>query len=373
MKNITAYAERYQDSDFDSMPFSEVDGAVLCQLSYYDYEDERMQEEGFCYPICELLEKDPQSLLKGMLTVNGDEELIEVVRKGGRHGSLKIANYVNQLDLECDQQFSAMTFELEKGVYFIAYRGTDNSVVGWKEDFNLSYQKEIPSQKAAIAYAMNMMKKYGGRFYLGGHSKGGNLAVYTAMMLPKEQRNRLECVYNYDGPGFFGEVYEKEEYRNVRTLIRKIIPQGSVVGMLLEEDNNYCVIQSDGVGLMQHNLFTWRIEDDRFEILEDVDSVSNLLKGTMNRWMKEMETAERKQFVDAVFDIIYSMGVHTLNEMTSNKKEKIRKLLQYLSHIDAEERKMIFATFGRLFQVTAREARKLRKRSKPKTANFKIN
>lgn len=371
MKNMTTYAEKYRNTSFTVMPFSEVDGLVLCQIAYYDFALMKMEKEDFSCSVSEYLQEDTEELIRYLVTVNGDVELIDILRKGGRHGGLKVANYIEETDLEHDQQFSAITFEVEKGKYFIAFRGTDNSIVGWKEDFNMSHQDAIPSQKKAVQYAIQMMEQYDGKFYLGGHSKGGNLAAYTGMMLPEHLQERLICIYNYDGPGFLEEVYEKAEYKRVRPMIRKMIPQTSIVGMLLEEDSNYAVVKSSATGFMQHNPFTWVVEDDHFEILKDADAISNHLKGTLNRWIKEMEIEKRKQFVKIVFEIIDSTGISNLGEVSVNRKEKVRKLLEHLSHADPEETKLVFTTIGRFIQASAREFRQQAKERQSKQPFWK--
>lgn len=369
--NIITYAQKYKDTDFSQMPFSEVDALILCQTAYYDFGEEEQETAEFRHPVSAYMKKERETLLHALVTRNGDDELVEILETGGRHGDLKVANFIDKIDESCDQQFSAITYELPEGEYFIAFRGTDNSVVGWKEDFNMSFQDEIPSQKEAVKYAADMMKRHEGRFYLGGHSKGGNLAVYTAMMLPDEMKDRLICVYNYDGPGFWEEVYQTEAYQKVRPLIRKMIPQGSIVGMILEGDNNYAVVKNKVTGFMQHNAFNWIVKEDSFEILEDADASANLLKGTLHRWLKEMDIEERKQFVDSVFDIIYSLEITTLNEVSVNRKEKTRKLLKHLSKVEPEETKLIFSVLGRFVQASAREMRKNGKRN-PKLKTFRL-
>lgn len=367
MKNIVSYAKTYKNTNYEELSFSEVDGLILCQISYYDFALRKMDGTDFHHSVSEYLQADIEGLMKYLVTVSDDEELIKILQTGGRHGDLKVANYIEELDESCDQQFSAITFELPDGDYFIAFRGTDNSVIGWKEDFNMSFQNEIPSQKKAVRYAIDMMERYEGRFYLGGHSKGGNLAVYTAMMLSEKMQERLRCVYNYDGPGFLEEVYQNPVYKKIRPYIRKMVPQTSIVGMLLEEDSNYAVVKSSSIGFMQHNAFSWIVEEERFEILENVDAVSNLFKGTLNRWLQGMGLEERKQFVTIVFDIIGSMGISYLNEASSNRKEKARKLLEYLSKVDVEEKKMVFSVIGRFLQASAREMRNMSKRDRKKT------
>lgn len=390
--NIITYAEKYRNKTYQEMPFSDVDGLILCQMAYYDFSDVPKDEEiwkestgediekstlekkekgiqgkteekkeEFTHAVSEYMTKDTEILLHALLTRNGDEELAEILKSGGRHGNLKIANFVDRIDSTCDKQFSAITYQLDEDKYFIAFRGTDNSVVGWKEDFNMTYQNTVPAQKEAVAYAIDMMERYEGQFYLGGHSKGGNLAVYTAMMLPQEMQNRLCCVYNYDGPGFWEEVYASEHYKKIRPIIKKLIPQTSIVGMLMEEDDNYLVVKNKVSGFMQHNAFNWIVTGNHFALQKEADQTSNILKGALNRWIKGLEREERKQFVTVVFDMIYSLEITTLNEVAQNRKENTRKLLKQLSKVEAEEKKLLFSVIGRLIQTSAREMRKNRK------------
>lgn len=380
-QNIITYAEKYRKMTYQEMPFSDVDGLILCQVAYYDFsdapKDEASLKEGkgknieksavekkekeFTHAVSEYMTRNTETLLHALLTRNGDEELAEILKSGGRHGDLKVANFVDKIDSSCDEQFSAITYQLDEEKYFIAFRGTDNSVVGWKEDFNMTFQDTVPAQKEAVAYALDMMERYEGQFYLGGHSKGGNLAVYTAMMLPQEMQNRLCCVYNYDGPGFWEEVYASDRYKKIRPIIKKLIPQTSIVGMLMEEDDNYLVVKNKVSGFMQHNAFNWIVTGNHFALQKEADQTSNILKGALNRWIKGLEMEERKQFVTVVFDIIYSLEITTLNEVAKNRKENTRKLLRQLSKVEAEEKRLLFSVIGRLIQTSAREMRKSRK------------
>lgn len=358
--NIITYAEKYKNKTYQEMPFSDVDGLILCQAAYYDFSDEEERQE-FTQSVSSYMTKERESLLHALITRNGDDQLVEILESGGRHGSLKVANFIDKIDESCDEQFSAITYKLEENLYFIAFRGTDNSVVGWKEDFNMTFQDEVPAQREAVRYAVAMMERYPGQFYLGGHSKGGNLAVYTAMMLPEKMQERLLCVYNYDGPGFWEAVYQSEHYKKIRPKIKKLIPQTSIVGMLMEEDDNYLVVKNKVSGFMQHNAFNWIVMGNRFALQEEADSSSKIWKGALNRWIKGLELQERKQFVTIVFDIIYSLEITTLNEVAKNRKENTRKLLKQLSKVEAEEKKMLFSVVGRLVQISAREMRKNKK------------
>ena len=353
------YAKKYGLKTFEEEPFQVLDGLILCQMAYYRYDKVLFEGMEFKYTIREGLEKDTKELIEGLLLKKGDDELIELIKKRGRLGNLKAANYVEEFDLEKEEQFSAITYQLEDGLYYIAFRGTDNSVIGWKEDFNLSYQEQIPAQKDAIDYAANMMKQFPGRYYIGGHSKGGNLAVYTAMNLQKEMRERIVEIHNFDGPGFAKKIYESEEYQEIRARLIKIVPESAVVGMLWEEDTHYRVVKSKAEGLVQHNPLTWCIDEKDFVYLEEVDEFAKFFKRTFDAWLKEHDFEAREQIVDTVFDVIYGAGIVSFKELTEQKRKKIEALLESLHRSDSEEKKTVAVSLKKLLEISTEEMKQI--------------
>ena len=356
-RNMFAFAQKYNDISFSEKPLCDVDALLLAQISYYIFNGETSGKSAFKHPVSSFLQANAEELVTGVLTLNDDKLLMQLLKEGGRHGNLKVANHVTILDEEHHQQFSAITYKLTKNEYYIAFRGTDNTIVGWREDFHMSFLPEIPSQKAAVEYALEMMKRYRGKFYIGGHSKGGNLAVYAGAMLPVKLQQRLIRVYNFDGPGFANEFYEKEGYLRIRDIIYKYVPQSSVIGLLLEEDSNYMVVESTASNLQQHNPYTWIVEDDTFHTLESVDDFATIWKTSIDQWLGELDTTDRQVIVETIFDVIYGTGAKTFSDMTEQWQEKVRNLFSSISDTDSTAKKQVKTAVGRLFQISAEEVR----------------
>lgn len=353
--NMLAFVRQYQDYTFGQQPFCEVDSLLFSTISYYNYKDSPFEEDGFSVPLKDYFAAKEDLLPIGILSIKGDEKLVPILREGGRHGDLRAGFYEEDFDEQRDKQFAAITFELGDGQYYIAFRGTDNSVVGWKEDFNLSFLDVIPSQKAAVSYVIRVMEKLPGRFILGGHSKGGNLAVYCAMNLPEYLQMRLIEVYNHDGPGFFPEIYQRREYLNIRPLIRKTVPESSFIGMILEEDDNYSVVRSTENNIMQHDPYSWVVKETSFVLAEKLDDVSQSTNKAFSRWLKEIDFEKRQRIVDIIFDIISGIGIQTFYELKENRLEKIRLLIESLSDMEPEKGRMVREALRRLLSISVYE------------------
>lgn len=356
--NMTTFARLYQDISFTDMPFTDIDALILAQMSYYIYSDFSKKTKAFSHPVSQFLNGDSEKLITTTLTASDDKILIELLKNGGRHGDLKIANYVEIFDAEKQQQFSAVTYRIRRNEYYIAFRGTDNTIIGWQEDFNLSFLPEIPSQKSAAQYALDMMRRYRGRFYFGGHSKGGNLAVYAAASLPPRFQRRIQRIYNFDGPGFQSDFYHQDGYLRIRDFIYKYIPQSSIIGLLLENETNYLVVESSASNLIQHNPYTWVICDREFHFLESVDSFAMFWKTSIDQWLIELTPDERQTIVSTVFDLIASTGARSFSEMTVQWQERIHNLVSSISDTDSEAKQQVKDALIRLFQISANEFKK---------------
>lgn len=357
MGDILTYAQTYQEQSFKEQPFNIVDSLILCQLAYYKYEGSSFEKIFFDKKLCDFYRNNTPDriILKGMLTREGDEKMIPLLSTGGRHGDVRACRYVEKLSVEEEIQFAAITFEISKGEYFIAIRGTDASVVGWKEDFALSFQTEIPAQKAAFEYVYETMLALPGKFYIGGHSKGGNLAVYAAMNLPENVQKRVKAVYSFDGPGFLKEVYEQANYRTIHHAVHKIIPRSSVVGMILEEWAEHKVVQSCRELYMQHNPYTWQVEGTDFLYMEGEDAFSKMVKRTFDGWLEELDWNERSKIIGTVFRVIEETGITSFYELTEQKVDKIKRILDGAAQIEPQERKRIHLAVKRLLTIAKEE------------------
>jgi hypothetical protein len=217
-------------------------------------------------------------------------------------------------------QFSAMAFALENGDTVVVYRGTDDSIVGWRENFNMSFIYPVPAQKEAVAFLEYVASKTNGRIYVTGHSKGGNLAVYAGVKASAQARQRIEKIYSNDGPGFDQAFISGTDYKSMRGKIVSILPQSSIVGMLLENVNNYTVVKSNSVGLFQHDGLSWAVMGDKFIHLDSLTKNSQKVDQNMKKMLAGMTREERQHFVEALFDAIESQtGATTLTELNSDK------------------------------------------------------
>lgn len=360
MGDILTYVDASRNRSFGELPFSEVDSLILSQVSYCDFSDSPFGAERFTASLADWFrEEGSRRTLRGMMTADHIHVLMNMLSYGGRHGDLKAGNYVSIMDLAHTKQFSAITFEIEPGVYYIAFRGTDNSVVGWKEDMALYYLPEIPAQKAAREYAMEVMSRLPGKFYLGGHSKGGNLAIYTATHLSPELQERLITVYDHDGPGFPEAFYRKEGYQAISSKIHKTLPRSSVIGLLLEDGAGYHVVDSSAEGLMQHDAFTWQLDGDRFSYLPEVDDFALHVDQALTQWTEEMDLETRKKLVDLIFDIIFSTGIEVFAQMQDDTVQHVKTMMAGLKKLAPDEKKLVLEAVKSFLAISAEETREL--------------
>ncbi|KAB7789838.1 DUF2974 domain-containing protein [Bifidobacterium leontopitheci] len=239
--------------------------------------------------------------------------LFEAVAANPRFAGVRVDGYADYLNMVEQSQFAAVTALLPDGTLVVAFRGTDDSLVSWKEDFNMAFRYPVPAQRAACEYVCDAARLWGGPIILTGHSKGGNLAVYAAMNAPAAVRRRIRRVYSLDGPGFPDEVVHGARYRAVVDRIVKIVPDSSIVGMIFETPEPLHVVRSDQKGVLQHMTFSWQVEGDDFVYLPDVSTGSRLFSQSLNRWIAGMSTQQRERTVDALFAILRSTNADTLS------------------------------------------------------------
>ena len=260
-----------------------------------------------------------------------------------RFSTLRIVGHVNHVDEDLQKQFSATTFLMGEDKCFVAFRGTDDTIVGWKESLNMSFMLPIPAQTEALEYLNAVGEAYPDRkIYVAGHSKGGNLAVYAAAKCKPEIKSRIVAAYNLDGPGFNKEFMASEEYLEIRDRVRTLIPQSSIVGMLLEHEGNYEVVQSNTSGLLQHNGFSWEVMGGRFVHNDEVTAQSKHIDVTLKKWLSEISVEERKRIIDALYEILSSTSAKTLTDLNADKMGVIKAW----GTLDDESKKVIKRIVG---------------------------
>jgi len=269
-----------------------------------------------------------------------------------RYATIKILDYQNDVDPDRETQFCACTFALPGGARYIAFRGTDVSITGWKEDFNMSFMT-VPAQRKAVAYLNRAARAFRGPLYLGGHSKGGNLALYAACHTTDAVRKRIKQVYSFDGPGVDKQTLGSPAHQAVHSRIQSFVPQSSVIGMLLCYHPDYSVVRSDAVGLMQHDAFTWQIEDGRFRQLEELRLSIRMSNEAINHWLDQRTEEERKFMVDVIFRIISRIGVNDVSPIIEDFRGSSLKMFSAFNQLDLETRARAVKLFAGLLSTEA--------------------
>ena len=356
------YLQWRGDLTFAQDGFNEVDNLLLCIISYIDFrrvDALRIFDPAQAVPIGEvcaqLTEEDEQIGLS-------DESYIPLMRAMAvtpRFRDVKMFAFENSVDEERVMQFGAVSFLLPDKSVFVAYQGTDTTLVGWKEDFNMSFLTAVPAQLRATEYARTVARACPRAVLrLGGHSKGGNLAVWAAIHLPERlQRRRLQATYNNDGPGFSPEVIASEQYARVAEKIHTFIPESSIVGMLLEHTENYEIIDSTNHSVMQHEPLSWNVMGRGFCRVEDRSETAKLSDGVVRQWLSELDIDQRQEFIEALYSILSQGGkAKTLDDLwgISNGMAVLK------SYIGADERKrkVIHEILTRLASETGEEIRR---------------
>lgn len=329
MGTVYDYLTWRGDLTFRAAPFCEVDSLILSMFAYLDMQDivPAPGEEGELSVWAAskaFLERypDPKKSKMGVLIPKDIVKMMRAMRSTKRFGTLKMSGYVNLIDPETELQFSAVTFLMADGTAIVTYRGTDDTLVGWKEDMNMCFLPVVPAQIKAVEYLKNVAKEHKGKLILTGHSKGGNLAVYAAVHSDAAVRERITAVYSNDGPGFGKNILDDPDYREIRPRICNLVPQSSVVGMLLEHDENFTVVKSrQKSGFLQHNGLSWEILGNSFVHLKDVTSDSRKLDRTVNQWIRDMTPEQREEFAEAVYQLFSVDGAQTLTDLVAARKK----------------------------------------------------
>lgn len=355
MANMLDYIDWRGDLTFDKSAFNDVDNQIFTQLSFIDFDKivPGFHENGFIR-LSEAAEMffarhGQEQIEMGVLVPNDIVTLLKKTSEAPRFKDLLLTKYINKIDYEKQQQFAALTIVLPDSCY-VAFRGTDDTIVGWKEDFNMAFMTVVPSQLDAVKYLEGVAADIKGGIMVGGHSKGGNLSVYSALHCSDSVKDRLITVYNNDGPGFSKKVIDTEEYAKISDRVRTIIPESSVVGIMLEHDEKFSIVKSTQPGLLQHDSFSWEVLGTKFIAADERSQYSEISDTAMRTWLGEMDTDERILFVDTLFDILESTNAKTLLDLNTNKLETAMALMKTIKHLDEEKKANMSKIIGALFK-----------------------
>ncbi len=350
--SITEYVQN-EFATFSEKPLSPVDSLVFAQLSYMNVEDvvPSEYEEKPSVTIQNLYRAELfDKYIKGIFMPQQTRKLIDAVCSSPRFRDVKINYFAKSDDNTREKQFCAMTFFLPTGDIYVAYRGTDNSINGWKEDFNMFFLDTIPGQHSAIKYLNAVAEKTTGNIYIGGHSKGGNLSLYAGSFADDELQKRIVQVFNHDGPGLTRGAMAKPEYKNISEKLHTTLPHESIVGLIFS-NGDYNVVSSRRVGILQHDTFAWKIRDGEFIYEKEVKPGANKLIDAVYELIDTLDVDTRELFVDTVFEIIYSAGAVNLSDfpaMVISQREKVMETINSLEPETAEKLKAVMAEFVKI-------------------------
>ena len=336
------------DLPFSQCPLNPVDALIFSTLAYIQFGEPITDDPlhpVFLHNAVDAFFAAPEPEQK--VRVKRDLELLLAAAESPRYRNVGLCFYRDEFFPEEETQFAAMTFLLEDGSAFLAYRGTDYSIAGWKEDFNMSFLQTIPAQRKAVVYAEDFCEHFSGPVYFGGHSKGGNLAVFAAAKMPPEIQNRIRAVYNLDGPGFGEYLMGYPGYLAMVPKIKTYIPQSSIIGMMLEHEEDYTVIRSRQVGLLQHDPYSWDLMAGNFIEAPDLSPDNKFLDRTIKNWLAGMTNEERSVFVDTVFDLLGTGGAQQTYHLL--RPQNIRTVIKTLSS-DENIRRILTTELSDLIQ-----------------------
>ena len=290
----------------------------------------------------------------GMWSEEAGLALLAAVAASPRFRDVRVVGYADITDPRAEKQFAAMTLRLAEDLSYVAFRGTDASLVGWKEDFNLAYRCPVPSQTEAARYLGAVAARVDGDLLVGGHSKGGNLAVYAAATAPGGVGDRVGRIYSHDGPGFLADFLATEDYRRVEPRVDKTIPQSSVVGMLLEQQESYRVVRSSRAMIWQHDPFSWVVEDCDLVSLDGLAPDARYLNRTISAWLSGLTAEQRGRFIDTLYSVIDLGDVTTTRELRADWRYSIPVRARAFASLDAETRSFVTQTLTALVPLGVR-------------------
>jgi hypothetical protein len=357
MANLLDYLDWRGDLPFDRAPFNEVDNLIFACLSYIDFEGvvpaaptampvtlaqayKVLESSEKLCQVAPLLSLYPELLARAAATV--------------RFRGVLLSHHKNAVDHIRANQFSATVFTYEKNKHYIAFRGTDDNLAGWKEDFLMGFKETVLAQAQAVRYVGAVVPLLRGSVILGGHSKGGNLAVFAAAKTTVRIRRRLETVYNNDGPGFLPSVIGSDGFKAVLGRIVTIIPQTSVVGMMLEHGCEYKIIGSTERLILSHNPLTWEVLGTSFVHKTELSRSSRQFNEALGSWLAGLTLEQREQFVEALFDIITASGAHTLSDLSKERLSVIDATIRKLRQMDKQTRTQLRNTIINFFTIRQR-------------------
>lgn len=353
MGNIKDYIKWRGDLTFGQSRFNEVDNLILACLSYVNLDGidrilpgkrtslQEVSELFFSMHTESELKKD-KSFPRLM------PDMMREMVKSARFQNAEIGNYVNEIVTEKEQQFSALEIRLDDGTTYISYRGTDGTIIGWKEDFNLS-NGIIPAQMRAAEYLDECAGGSERALRIGGHSKGGNLAVYAASKCRTEIKENIIAVYDNDGPGFTRELTADQGFQKMKSRVCRIIPECSIIGMLLCQEKEPVIVNSSQRGILQHDGLSWEVMGPSFVRCAALNKRAVIFNDTLQKWIENMDTKQRDKFIDDLFSVFEITGAQTFSQLQNGGIKNVKAMLRRIDELEPNSKKIVQELIYQLF------------------------
>ena len=349
MANILDYILWRGDLPLTADPWRVADSLCMAGISYNPFPAAAHTAAGAT--LADLLPEFVASEKGSRENAENRLRLLQAMARSARFCDLRVRDAVDLIVDAPPMQFAAQTYSLPDGDAFVAFRGTDNTLTGWQEDFDMSYQT-VPSQTAAAEYLRQVVFRSAMRVTVGGHSKGGNLAVYAAAKLPAELQERITAIYSFDGPGLSDAEFAGEGYRRILHKVHHLVPQSSLIGKLMNYKEDYTVVASSASGgVNPHDLFTWPLNGPELQLLPETNRTSAIMDETAHEWMKASTPEERHAFVDAVFKLLGAANTSTFAEMKSAGMQSTASIISAVRTMQPETRRMVLQLLGRMVTI----------------------
>lgn len=318
--------------------FNEIDSMILARFSYLIFDKIKMNKKETIESIANKMKDFDNEEFR----YNGDKELITNLATSNRFKDMLVTDFIENNNKSVEKQFGAIVVHLPNNEMYVSYLGTDSSIFGWKEDFNMSFMENVPCQISGKEYLENIAKKYPlKKIRIGGHSKGGNVAIYSAIVASENIQKRIIKIYNYDGPGFSKSIIEKYKNNKIISRIETFLPQDSIIGRILYHKEKMTVILSKEKGILQHDIFSWQVlKDDMIKLDKNTDSSEDIDK-TITEWLETTTYEQRKAFIDGIFDLFYSTDANTFGEMSKNISTNLPIVMKKYKEFSKEEKETI--------------------------------
>lgn len=355
MAHLIDYLEKVENLTFDQEPLNILDKVCINEIGYLTYEkwltSSDLKKPINLHDFAEGKELNPEY---SFMVTKERVELAEAMVRSRRFASLSLSNYRSVLDKEVEKQFAAMIFSLpELDYHQLVFRGTDDSVIGWKEDFQLTYSREIPAHRSAMTFLEDHLPNLSGRITVSGHSKGGNLALYSAVQSSPSLREKISELLLLDSPGLMKSLLEKPSYQELKAKMTVIRPQDSVVGVMLYWDRPAQLVAAEGIGFAQHNALTWEVDltTNDFVYEDQPTELSQRLEETFQEWIETLPNQELKQVCDLVFDTILDSGIESLDDIGIQALPQLGQMLQEFGNLSDKQKKVLQDGFNQLLWI----------------------